>query len=259
MGDGLIEREVKKNGRPVMTTERFLAILPSKIECDVNTGCWLWSYGMDDEGYGMARFHQRPMRAHIASFIAHGGDLPKGYCVLHSCDTRLCVNPAHLRAGTQKQNSEDAVARKRMNTVRFPIAPLSQTIRDMLESGKSVATVAEELRIHRQSVRKARGEKTRPKDRNELVKTERDEAQVVVSWANWALFGKHCYFHSVGGGVLEPKHLYHPIRALQDKNRELEAKLATAVDGLNWISLKGSCPFAGGKARQTLDAIQERT
>lgn len=45
---------------------------------------------------------------------------------------------------------------------------------------------------------------------------------------------------------------YHDIDAML-------AKLATAVDGLNWISLKGSCPFAGGKARQTLDAIQERT
>ncbi len=34
--------------------------------------------------------------------------------VLHSCDNKKCVNPKHLRAGTAKENSQDAVERGQM-------------------------------------------------------------------------------------------------------------------------------------------------
>jgi hypothetical protein len=39
--------------------------------------------------------------------------LPDGLHVLHHCDNPPCVNPAHLRLGTPKDNAEDATKRGR--------------------------------------------------------------------------------------------------------------------------------------------------
>lgn len=37
--------------------------------------------------------------------------MPPGLFVLHSCDNKRCVNPAHLSLGTCSQNAKEAVAR----------------------------------------------------------------------------------------------------------------------------------------------------
>jgi len=44
----------------------------------------------------------------------HHGEIPDGLSVLHSCDNRRCVNPAHLKIGTQSENIAEARERGRM-------------------------------------------------------------------------------------------------------------------------------------------------
>lgn len=39
--------------------------------------------------------------------------IPEGLFVLHSCDNKKCINPEHLRLGTQKENMEDMYSRDR--------------------------------------------------------------------------------------------------------------------------------------------------
>jgi hypothetical protein len=61
----------------------------------------------------------------VAWELAHGQTLaPDGY-VLHTCDVRACVNPAHLVRGTQKDNIRDAVrkGRHRGGRIRFASIP----------------------------------------------------------------------------------------------------------------------------------------
>jgi len=78
--------------------------------------CWNWQGAKTGKGYGViqeAGKGSRLLLAHRVSHEIHKGPVPDGLLVLHSCDNRLCVNPAHLSAGTQSQNILDAFARGR--------------------------------------------------------------------------------------------------------------------------------------------------
>jgi hypothetical protein len=41
-------------------------------------------------------------------------ELPEGAMVMHTCDTPMCINPAHLVLGDCLKNMQDASAKERM-------------------------------------------------------------------------------------------------------------------------------------------------
>ena len=49
--------------------------------------------------------------SHRYSYSMFVGEIPEGYHVLHSCDNKVCVLPAHLRVGTNQDNANDRVER----------------------------------------------------------------------------------------------------------------------------------------------------
>lgn len=56
--------------------------------------------------------------AHRVSWELHRGPITNGLHVLHSCDNPCCVNPDHLRLGTNYENKMDSVRKGRH---RFPV------------------------------------------------------------------------------------------------------------------------------------------
>lgn len=71
--------------------------------------CWFWVGQKSEFGYGQF-WNNGKVSAHRFSYQLHKGEIPKGLCILHDCgdkDNRDCVNPEHLRIGTQKENAVD--------------------------------------------------------------------------------------------------------------------------------------------------------
>lgn len=88
----------------------------TKVDKSSQTGCWEWRANKNNKGYGLFRpGGTLPKRlAHrLAYEDARGHTIPKGRLVLHSCDNPSCVNPAHLRLGSHKDNVADMDARRR--------------------------------------------------------------------------------------------------------------------------------------------------
>jgi len=81
------------------TSPRFT----SKVSKQPN-GCWLWTGAKNDGGYGQLRTNGLTQYAHRLAYETFVGPIPDRLQIDHLCRTRLCVNPAHLEAVTQREN-----------------------------------------------------------------------------------------------------------------------------------------------------------
>ena len=82
-------------------------------------GCWLWRGARNGHGYGLARKDGRWQRAHRVVYELVVGPIPIGMNLMHTCDNPPCVNPAHLRPATQRENLEDMTRKgRRRNGIR---------------------------------------------------------------------------------------------------------------------------------------------
>lgn len=77
-------------------------------------GCWQWTAASRGNGYGALKIDGKVHDAHRVSYLIHKGAIADDLLVMHSCDNRGCVNPAHLKAGTYSDNHNDAIAKGRL-------------------------------------------------------------------------------------------------------------------------------------------------
>jgi hypothetical protein len=91
----------------------LLERLLKKVIINQKTDCWEFQGGKNNIGYGMIRDDLKMRTTHRVSYEEHKGPIPKGLCVMHSCDNPICVNPDHLSLGTHKQNTQDMINKGR--------------------------------------------------------------------------------------------------------------------------------------------------
>ena len=68
------------------------------------SGCWLWTGERSKAGYGRIFWQRKKHGAHRVAYTELVGPIPADREIDHTCNVRNCVNPAHLRTVTHKEN-----------------------------------------------------------------------------------------------------------------------------------------------------------
>lgn len=130
-----------------------------KYKVNKETGCWEFSGCKTAGGYGRIRVkgvHWMAHRYALSEFL--GRPIREGMVVLHLCDNPPCVNPEHLREGTQRENVQDCITKgrarkhtgpRRSGTKRDPSEERKATVIRRYRRGWKPTTIA---KYHKLSV-----------------------------------------------------------------------------------------------------------
>lgn len=147
--------------------------------------CWNWTGTSGPTGYGVIAGavggvrlcpKGQKMLAHRVSWIMANGPIPEdasgsyhGKVVMHTCDNRKCVNPAHLVLGTQRENIKDMDAKGRDNrsglvveqgTRHIRAALDAEQVADVMQSHETHKALADRLGVSVHTVKRLRAGKT---------------------------------------------------------------------------------------------------
>ncbi len=118
----------------------------SRIGKITENGCLLWGGNTDDNGYGRLG----ETLAHRISYELLNGPIG-GLHVLHRCDNPTCINPAHLFLGTNLDNINDKISKRRQAKGEMFNRKLTESqikaIRLRQLSGESQAALASEFGV----------------------------------------------------------------------------------------------------------------
>lgn len=78
-----------------------------------STRCWEWLGVTSRGGYGILRVRGIKRQAHRLMWELAHGPIPKSMMIMHRCDNPPCINPRHLKIGSNVDNVADSTRKKR--------------------------------------------------------------------------------------------------------------------------------------------------
>lgn len=107
------------------SADRFWALVDRRQEAE----CWLW-LGAVSGKYGrfaLGRKLDGNAQAHRFAYELLVGSIPSGHELDHECETKLCVNPAHLMPVTAREHARRTLERRRGQTPKSLSKPVRGT------------------------------------------------------------------------------------------------------------------------------------
>lgn len=107
-------------------------------------------------------WRKKNRKTHRLSYSLFVGNIPEGYDICHKCDNPSCINPAHLFAGTVRDNMADMDSKGRRGysySEDHPSAKLTEedvfTARKLRRNGYSYYRLAKMYGVNRETMRQA--------------------------------------------------------------------------------------------------------
>jgi hypothetical protein len=159
------EHRTRRRG---LTRRELTAGIIARFQAKVQRteSCWLWLSTRTRHNYGLFFFKKEAGRviqhyAHRIAYVLAHGDINGDLVVMHTCDNPQCVNPAHLRLGTQRDNMRDSAAKGRTGKVKPGLRKITiEGVREIRESSEPSRLFAERWGVHVSHINKIRrGEK----------------------------------------------------------------------------------------------------
>jgi hypothetical protein len=117
-----LSRETCGTIRHPMSKSHLREFIRSRRVVDTETGCWMWTGGLNNSGYGLIMVDSKHYSITKIVLWAFKGmeeaitNTKKHAC--HHCDTPGCVRPYHLFLGSARDNMADRERKKRGNESR---------------------------------------------------------------------------------------------------------------------------------------------
>jgi hypothetical protein len=130
-------------------------------------GCWSWLGAHNRTGYGTINIKHASGRwtvvgAHRLAWELFNGPIPEGMQVLHNCDNPNCVNPEHLRLGTQSENIKESFDKGRsIQKGEYNGAHVltEEAVREIRTSDSSNTELGEKYGVHSSTISLVRSNK----------------------------------------------------------------------------------------------------
>lgn len=103
-------------------------------------------------GYGSSTYNGKFISLHRKVYLINKGPTPEGLVVMHICDNPRCINPEHLKLGTQLENMADKFNKGR-HVSRGPSVS-DEVLEDILNSKETQTQLAQRYGLHQSTISK---------------------------------------------------------------------------------------------------------